>query len=293
MCVIVAKYFPTIGWVAVKNRDRNYIPEISFKKKIKNGIEITYFWDDITQYCEGINSGGVSILSASLMVLDDEKEITSRAKKPSVDGGKIQHALKFANPKAAAMDLIKQKLPGNTVIFDSQTMILLEGAWSNFGKKEYEYRVSVIPHTDTVARTNHGIWIPAAGYQRTLTNDAESASRISSESRLAIAQYVADTAKTPEELIDNLCKTYVDNPQLNAFRTTADRKKMRTTAQLMLIPSQLTMYVRPVQSNVVFDFWKLNHPSHQTWVEILSNRALYTHASRQDLDSMLSHTIDN
>ena len=49
MCTISAKYFPTVGWVAVKNRDRNYVPEISFRKKESDGIEITYFWDDITQ----------------------------------------------------------------------------------------------------------------------------------------------------------------------------------------------------------------------------------------------------
>lgn len=85
MCVVVGKYFEGIGWVAVKNRDRNYIPEISFKKKHKNDTEILYFWDDITQYCEGINSAGVGILSASLMVLDDEKEIETRAKTPSKD----------------------------------------------------------------------------------------------------------------------------------------------------------------------------------------------------------------
>lgn len=75
MCIIIGKYFKDYGWVAIKNRDRNYVPEISFKKTTKDNIEILYFWDNITQYCEGINSAGVGILSASLMVLDDEKEI--------------------------------------------------------------------------------------------------------------------------------------------------------------------------------------------------------------------------
>lgn len=32
MCIIVAKYFDKVGWVGVKNRDRNYVPEISFKR---------------------------------------------------------------------------------------------------------------------------------------------------------------------------------------------------------------------------------------------------------------------
>lgn len=58
MCVLIGKYFDNIGWVAIKNRDRNYVPEISFKKKIRDGVEILYFWDDVTQYCEGVNSAG-------------------------------------------------------------------------------------------------------------------------------------------------------------------------------------------------------------------------------------------
>ena len=69
MCIVAGKYFPGTGWVAVKNRDRNYIPEISFRTFKSDGLEVTYFLDDITQYCEGINSAGVGIVSASLMVL--------------------------------------------------------------------------------------------------------------------------------------------------------------------------------------------------------------------------------
>lgn len=90
MCIVIGKYFEEYGWVAVKNRDRNYIPEISFRKKMHDGVEILYFWDDITQYCEGLNSSGIGILSASLMVQNDEKEIEKRSKGPSPDGKRIK-----------------------------------------------------------------------------------------------------------------------------------------------------------------------------------------------------------
>ena len=50
MCVIVAKYFDNVGWVGVKNRDRNYVPDLSFRKKKNKNTEVLYFWDDITQY---------------------------------------------------------------------------------------------------------------------------------------------------------------------------------------------------------------------------------------------------
>lgn len=167
MCIIIGKYFKNSGWVAIKNRDRNYIPEISFKKKTSNGIEILYFWDDITQYCEGMNSAGVGILSASLMVLDDEKEIEKRSKTPSKDGIKIKKALEYPRVRDAAKSLIEQKLPGNTLIFDSEDLYLLEGAWlpGEYKNKKYSYRIQKIPKNQSIVRTNHGIWLSWAGYQ--------------------------------------------------------------------------------------------------------------------------------
>ena len=274
MCILIGKHFPGIGWVAVKNRDRNYIPEISFRTFKTNGLEITYFWDDITQYCEGINSAGIGILSASLMVLDDEKEITKRIKTPSKDGERIREALKLTDPRAAAMYLIKNGLTGNTLVFNADTMILIEGA-NNNGKDDYQYRAQIIPKHETVVRTNHGIWLPWAGYQRMPQDDAETSSRISSESRLLIAKYISNQAQSPMQLIDGLCQEYINEPQLNVFRTADEDKKMRTTAQLLIVPMEETMYVRPVQSHMTYDFWKLNKPDTKTWVEVLSNRPFY------------------
>jgi len=292
MCIIIGKYFPGTGWTAVKNRDRNYIPEISFRNFKTDGLEVTYFWDDITQYCEGINSAGVGILSASLMVLDDEKEIDKRSREPSRDGIRIKAALKLRDPRAAAMYLIKQGLTGNTLVFDAETMILIEGAYHD-GPDSFEYRARIVPHTETVVRTNHGIMLPWAGYQRRRDDTAESASRVSSESRLLLGEYLADRAHNPMELIDSLCRDYVGDPQLNVFRTTDEDKKMRTTAQLLIIPREETMYVRPVQSHMTFDFWKLNQPNQKTWVEILSNRPFYRGREATVANPKFMHTVDN
>ena len=276
MCVVAAKYFEGKGWVGVKNRDRNYIPEISFKRIKLKGTEIMLFWDDITQYSEGFNSGGVAILSASLMVMDDEKEITKRSKSPSKDGLKIKRALAYPNVKAAAMSLIKQKLTGNTIIFDRDTCYLLEGAWKPGGykNKDYEYKIVEVPKNRFVVRTNHGVLLEWAGYQRGV-DDNQTASRISSESRRAIADMVAAKAETPEDIIDGIARTYVDNPQLNVLRTADDKKQMRTTSQILIIPEEKTFFIRPVQSNMKFNFWELNKPDNDLWVEILSNRVLY------------------
>jgi hypothetical protein len=276
MCVVAAKYFEGKGWVGVKNRDRNYVPEISFKRIQKKGVEIMLFWDDVTQYCEGFNSGGVAILSASLMVMDDEKEITVRSKTPSKDGIKVKKALAYPNVKAAAMSLIKQKLPGNTLIFDRDTCYLLEGAWKpgGYSKREYEYVIHEVPKDKTITRTNHGVWLEWAGYQRGI-DDNETTSRISSESRRKIAQEIVNKAQEPEDIIDGMAGTYVDNPQLNVLRTAYQKKHMRTTSQIMIIPEENTFFIRPVQSHMTFNFWELNKPENDLWVEILSNRVLY------------------
>jgi len=279
MCIIAAKYFPETGWVGVKNRDRNYIPEISFKRLNRDGIEQMLFWDDVTQYCEGMNSGGVCIISASLMVKDDEMEIQVRTKTPSKDGVKIKKALRYPNCKAAAMSLIKDKLPGHTLIFDKDTCYLLEGCWEpgEYENQKYAFKVVEVPKDETVVRTNHGVMLDWAGYQRTAESEAQTMSRISSESRKMIAEKIMAEAETPQDMIDGLAGVYSDNPQLNCLRTTDKKKMMRTTSQIMIKPSEHTFSVRPVQSHMTFNFWDLNHPKHKCFVEILSNKVLYDH----------------
>lgn len=287
MCIVIGKYFKKLGWIAIKNRDRNYVPEISFRRKTKDGVEIMYFWDDITWYSEGFNSAGVGVLGASLMVLDDEKEIKSRTKEHSKDGKRIRKALQYPDVKAVAMSLIKDKLTGNTLVFDKDNMYLIESAYN---KGEYHSVIKEIPHDQTIVRTNHGVWLPWAGYQRDEKKKNEWLSRISSESRRLIAMQVANDAQDPEEIMDNLVKNYTNNGQLNALRTSGDKKKMRTTSQIMIIPQEKTMYVRPVQSHLNFDFWKMNDPKQQTWVEILSNRILYSHIKgHPEMDPPFAH----
>lgn len=276
MCVILAKYFPDKGWVGVKNRDRNYTPEISFKIVDHNDNERLLFNDEITGYREGLNSHGVSILSASLMVLNDEKEVeknsTSRSHDHSPDGIRISKALLEDNAVSAAKKCVELGLTGNTIIFDRENLFLLEASNRN---NKFRYKIKKIPHDQLVARTNHGIWLPWAGYQRVADNQNQTLSRISSEARLIQAEAVVKAAKTPEDMIDGLCQVYVNHPQLNVMRTSTSRKKMRTTAQEMIIPSERTLYCRPISSHIKFDFWKLNRPNRNTWVEILSNRAIW------------------
>lgn len=276
MCILVAKYFPEVGWVGGKNRDRNYVPDLSFKREDIEGRERLLYKDNVTQYREGINGEGVCILSASLLVIDDEKEIEKPNKSHSGDGDRISRALKMPTVAEAVKSLVKDKLTGNTIIFDREKLMLLEACNRKLegDKEEYVFSLKAIPHTEQVARTNHGIELPWAGYQNT-GEENERLSRKSSESRLKIAERVVKKAKTPLSLIDLLCGKYTEDPQMNALRTSTDRKKMRTTAQILLMPAERTMYVRPIQSNLNYNFWKMDNPEADTWVEILSNKPLW------------------
>jgi hypothetical protein len=274
MCVIIAKYFDGIGWAGAKNRDRNYTPELDFIEDESGDVDRMMMHDLVTGYKEGINSRGVSILNTSLDVYDDESEIEAGTAKTSPDGQTIALALTQPTAEEAARIIVKRKMGGCTMIFDQENMFLIEASdWD--GKRPYRFKARRIPKDQVVARTNHGIWMPTAGYQRKPKNKSEILSRISSETRLALAEAVVTSAQDPEDLVDGMCQVYINDPQLNIMRTSTERKKMRTTSQQLCVPKERTLYCRPVSSHVEFDFWRLNRPHTNVWVEILSNRALW------------------
>ena len=147
-------------------------------------------------------------------------------------------------------------------------------------KGEYEFKLTEIQKDQTVARTNHGIKLPWAGYQPD-GNSQEKESRKSSEARLKIARRVIRAARIPQSIIDLFCIKYSKDPQMNALRTETGTKKMRTTAQILLVPSEETMYVRPVASDVNYNFHKLDDPDAKTWVEMLSNKPLWNNHDKK------------
>ena len=110
MCIIVAKYFPEIGWAGAKNRDRNYTPTLDFIEDEHNGVERMMMHDGITGYKEGINSTGLSILNTSLDVYDDETEVEAGTAETSPDGKIIAQALRYTDPLDAVKLLVKKEL---------------------------------------------------------------------------------------------------------------------------------------------------------------------------------------
>lgn len=277
MCIIVAKYFPGTGWAGAKNRDRNYVPTLDFVIDDSSDHERVMMHDQVTGYKEGLNSAGVSILNTSLDVYDDETEVEAGTVNSSPDGRSISEALMYSDPQDAVKVLIKRHVGGCTMVFNQDHMYLIEASDQD-GTKPFRYTVREIPQDQTVARSNHGLWLEWAGYQRRPGNTSETMSRISSEARLVQAQAVVKEAATPQDLVDGMCKVYINDPQLNIMRTSTERKKMRTTSQQLCVPKQHTLYCRPISSNLQFDFWGLNQPQRKTWVELLSNRELWNTA---------------
>jgi hypothetical protein len=255
MCVIAAKWFPEVGWVGIKQRDRNYTPKLSSESiPTENNGDMTLYVDEMTGYREGLNSSSVGILSASLKVADDEKEIEKSSDKHSGDGDRIEKALAQGDLKKAIKTCLKEKLTGNTIIFDKDRLFLLEACTKpckegESEEGEYEFRLKEIPRTETVARTNHGVDLAWAGYQKT-GDIGEKMSRKSSESRLKIARAIVKKAKTPKEMLDLLCVKYSEDPQMNTLRKVSGDKKMRTTAQIAIVPSESTMYIRPIDTKI-------------------------------------------
>ena len=274
MCVIIAKYFDGVGWAGAKNRDRTYVPVLNFIESEAGAVDRMMMHDEVTGYKEGINSRGVSILNTSLDIGDDETEVESGQVKTSPDGAMIAQALTLPTAEEAARFLVQKRLCGCTMVFDQENMFLIEASnWD--GKRPYRFRAKKIPHDQVVARTNHGVWMPTAGMQRSARDKQKTLDRISSETRLLLAQEVVQQAQKPEDLVDGMCQVYINDPQLNILRTSTDGKKMRTTSQQLCVPAERTLYCRPVSNHMKFDFWSLNRPTTDVWVEIMSNRELW------------------
>lgn len=276
MCIVALKHFDKTGWVGIKNRDRNYKPLVHIKQSFRRDMERMYILDDKTKYTEGLNEYGVCILSASVTTKFDEKEGEKANEKTreetifySPDGKKIRTALFEKDVNSALNKLMELKFPGNTIIFDRDTAYLLESAFNKECKYVTKYRQ--IKPDEIIVRTNHGIFIPWSGYQP--SDDEDNISRESSENRKEIAENSLQNIQDYRNMLDAISHAQDKNPQMNPLRIDTGRK-LKTTGQLMLVPSELTLYYRPVFCNMKFNFDKLDNEKSKTYFQILTSRQL-------------------
>ena len=259
MCTIVAKKFPGIGWVGVKNRDRSLPTKTKLVRNKINGLERVTLLDEETRWTEGTNSNGVSVLSSSL---DRTVPLPSVQSK---NGPRIFEALGAKTVQEAVEIFKENRVSGCVLVFDQHDLWLIEGDYES-GKQ-----VSRKIETDGIARTNHGVWLPDAGYQPDSADKILSIRRISSESRLLIAKYIIETADSPSELMPLLATNWIDNPQMNTIRTPYDGIKTRTTEQLMIEPGKGMMLVRNIDGTLEFTREDANPPGSDVLVGIVQS----------------------
>lgn len=281
MCVVAVKHFNDLGWVGVKNRDRNYKPTVHIRQSFRNGVERLYIWDEKTKYTEGLNEFGIAIISAAVATKKDEKEVASASGDESFfspDGKKIRTALLEKTLEAAIGKIIELQVPGNTLVFTKDECWLIEGAFKDLDMEQYVVKKLKIKKDETVVRTNHGILVPFAGYQDGPDADeTEKASRLSSETRLEKVQKAIKSIKDGKSMLDCISDQSSDkDPQLNPLRTskTHGSSILVTTGQIMLVPSELTLHYRPIWSEIEFNFNKIDNATHKTSFEVVSKKKL-------------------
>lgn len=259
MCTIIGKKFPNIGWVGVKNRDRSSPTDTNVIRNSRNDLEELTLVDDRTHWSEGMNSHGISIISSSLTPIskNDSEEHSSK------NGAKIKTALLESTIKDTVRSLIKSKATGCIMIFDKDEMYLLEG--DDKTERQIVRRIT----DDMVARTNHGIWIPSAGYQSSSNNKLLELRRISSEARLLIADFIVNVSKTPEEIMVLLAHQWDDNPQLTTLREPTAEIQTRTTEQLLLEPYKNIVLLRNTDGKLDFNQATANRNNSKVLVGIL------------------------
>jgi hypothetical protein len=262
MCTIVAKKFPGVGWVGMKNRDRSLPTETELLRKAIGDMQCVTIVDEQTRWTEGMNSNGISIISSSLEpVIED---FPSRKKHRSKNGALIRDALEQSTV-SRALDVLRDNITGCVMVFDQEQLWLIEG--HHDGNDQIIRRITI----DSIARTNHGIWIPSAGYQRDSENLILRMRRLSSESRLSIANHVLNLAREPKDLMPLMANTWIDNPQLNTMRHAIDLIPTRTTEQLMLEPGKKLLLIRNTSGTLEFNQENANPPGSNVLVGIVQS----------------------
>lgn len=256
MCTLIGKKFPRIGWIGVKNRDRPSPTRTQLLRDFQQGLEKVTLVDETTLWSEGMNSHGICVISSSLDVGGD-----SNRPHVSRDGQILSRALGEQTLDQVVTRLITEQIHGCVLAFDRDRMIVVEGS-PNHPVAQREVS------EDWVVRTNHGVLIPSAGYQR-YVDPIQTLRRISSQARLDIGKIVAESARSPADLILGLARPWTTNPQINTLRTPQAPSQVRTTEQLMMVPSKRQMFVRNVDGKFDFDQSNANTWRSQVLVGII------------------------
>ena len=277
MCVGVAARLP-IGkdgekiWVLGKNRDRNYVPNIHFKKMTNGSTEYRSFLDGDTLWSEGINSNGIAIINTALMVAADEKAGKKGKKKGSIsnDGKVIKRALKYRKISKAVKEIINGDVMGFTFVTNGHDLYVIENVRQLADKTPEEvaimkqkkaegkpYRRDAVGQKmtwykvqddsiDYIVRSNHGEIFSEEGYLPSTEPGKGSRAR-----RKAVEDCLKKLKPTTiKQLIDCLSVAPNKDPEHNPIRLRSKGCKLFTTGQYVLNPYTKSFYYRPLDCNI-------------------------------------------
>ena len=235
----------------LKNRDRNYRPDIDVVHKVKGGIELLYIHDKKTGWIEGLNEHGIGIVNTSLLVIRDEAEgeIVTEGKKLK-DGTRIREAL-TKKTLDEAVDCIcnyEGGLMGHTFLSDGETTITVEHTIKNKCKTE------TVTGADVVVRTNHGEFYGDTGY--TDGPDAKSSHKRYDDAEAILSEVKKVTDLAPAMMRERGRKK---DPN-NMVRDTAN---MRTTTQMVLDLDNLTLYLYLIPGKVQWKGYRDEMPKNR------------------------------
>lgn len=208
----------------LKNRDRNYAPEVRVHHEIRNGVEILYMKDETTGWIEGINEFGIGIVNASLLVHRDENEkaIVKGVGKKSKDGIRVLAALEHRTLDEAVDSVVNHLggVKGHTIVSDPKGARLVEMT------SKHDAIVREMGPDELYVRTNHGIEYPDAGY-----TDGED--YVSSIARREQAIKVLDEVTSVKEIAPALYKNRRKD-HADPYNMVRDTDNMRTVTQMVL-----------------------------------------------------------
>ena len=226
----------------LKNRDRNYEPELRAYHEVRNGVEVLYIKDETTGWLEGINEHGIGVVNAALMVGRDEaeKKVVKAVGKKSKDGERILKALEETDLDDAieVACTFKGGIKGHTFLSDSDRTVSVEAT------SKHDCISKPLRKGQVHVRTNHGFHHEDAGY-----TDGED--YVSSVSRRDQAKKVLRQVDRPADVGPSVYgkrKRHLDDPT-NMVR---DTDNMRTTSQLVLDLTKLTAHLYLIPGKVKY-----------------------------------------
>jgi len=230
-----------------KNRDRNYIPELKVYHVVRKGVEMVYFKDELTGWCEGINEFGIAVANAALMVVWDEKE-GGQKKDNSVlgvigskDAERILSCLECRTFDEALLcaTTYNSGIKGHTFLSDGVRASSIEHT------AKHRAYVEDLSWDDFHVRSNHGLKYPSAGY--TIGENKESSHR-----RMETTKNILTRLKrnSPEDFIKEVYRQRFENLS-DPYNVVRKTDNMFTSSQVLydFEKKKITLFLIPDDSD--------------------------------------------